>query len=54
MFDTSVVAAKVIGVDIIIVAVGAIVVVVLTNIVVDVVKTLFSKINIGNFFLEKS
>jgi len=53
MFDTSVVAAKVIGGDNLIVDVGAIVVVILTNIVVDVVKTFFSKINIGNFFREK-
>jgi hypothetical protein len=53
MFDTSVVAAKVIGGDNLIVDVGAIVVVILTNIVVDVVKTFFENKH-WKLFLEKS
>ncbi len=52
MFDTSIVAAKVIGGDNVIVAVGAIVVVVLIN-VVDVVKTFFQNKH-WKLFLDKS
>jgi hypothetical protein len=43
MFDTSVVAAKVIGGDNVIVAVDAIMVVDLISVVIDVVKTFFSE-----------